>query len=106
MLGICDITIRRYDFRHHAVSKALRNPNVSAEGAKAYFGWVNPKMFERYGHMNRKTLDIVAAAMSSEKPVPPVKPRPKRKATVVEMVPRRVVGRNDQLCLPAPKESP
>ena len=68
LLGIADIKIRCYDFRHHAVSKALRNPDVSPEGAKAYFGWVNPRMFERYGHMNRKTLDVVAAAMS-KKPV-------------------------------------
>lgn len=68
LLGISDIKIRCYDFRHHAVSKALRNPDVSPEGAKAYFGWINPKMFERYGHMNRKTLDVVAAAMS-KKPV-------------------------------------
>lgn len=67
LLSISNVTIRRYDFRHHAVSKALRNPDVSAEGAKAYFGWVNPKMFERYGHMNRKTLDVVAAAMSAPK---------------------------------------
>lgn len=68
LLSISGITIRCYDFRHHAVSKALRNPDVSPEGAKAYFGWINPKMFERYGHMNRKTLDVVAAAMS-RKPV-------------------------------------
>jgi integrase len=71
LLGIADIQIRRYDFRHHAVSKALRNPDVSPEGAKAYFGWINPKMFATYGHMNRKTLDVVAAAMSGKKPVQP-----------------------------------
>lgn len=70
LLGIADIKIRRYDFRHHAVSKALRNPDVSAEGAKAYFGWVNPKMFAKYGHMDRKTLDVVAAAMSTPKKLP------------------------------------
>lgn len=70
LLSISGIEIRRYDFRHHAVSKALRNPDVSPEGAKAYFGWVNPKMFERYGHMNRKTLDVVAAAMSTPKKKP------------------------------------
>jgi integrase len=67
LLGIADIKIRRYDFRHHAISKALRNPDVSPEGAKAYFGWVSPRMFQRYGHMNRKTLDVVAAAMSTPK---------------------------------------
>lgn len=73
LLSISGVETRFYNFRHHAVSKALRNPNVSREGAIAYFGWVNPAMFQRYGHMDRKTLDVVAAAMSTtKKPSQPV----------------------------------
>src|SRR5205807_1497302 len=50
LLAMADIRIRRYDLRHHAVSIALGNPRVSHQGARAYFGWISDKMFQRYGH--------------------------------------------------------
>lgn len=63
LLGIADVRMRRYDFRHHAISRALDNPKVSIEGAKAYFGWISPRMIRKYYHGNVATLRVVAAAM-------------------------------------------
>jgi len=34
LLAIAEIKVRRYDFRHHAVSRALSNPIVPLEAAK------------------------------------------------------------------------
>jgi len=52
LLGIAEIRVRRYDFRHHAVSKALTNPLVSLEGARKHFGWIDPRMIDHYYHAN------------------------------------------------------
>jgi hypothetical protein len=34
LLAIAEVKVRRYDFRHHAVSRALSNPQVSPRGRK------------------------------------------------------------------------
>jgi integrase len=65
LLGMADVKIRPYDFRHHAVSMALSNTKVTPEGAKAYFGWISPKMFRRYGHQELAALRVVAAAIGT-----------------------------------------
>jgi integrase len=68
LLGMAEVKVRPYDFRHHAVSVALANKQVTREGAKAYFGWISEKMFRRYGHQELAALKVVAAAMD-RKPV-------------------------------------
>jgi integrase len=105
LLALAEVKVRRYDFRHHAVSVALSNPNVSLEAARAYFGWTSPKMVERYSHQNQASMRVVAAALD-RKSQAPAKPKSKQKATVVEIVPRRVVAlvRENRLCLPASSE--
>jgi integrase len=105
LLSISDIKIRSYDFRHHAVSVALSNPSVPLEAARAYFGWMSPKMVQRYYHVNQAAMRVVAAALD-RKPQAPAKPKSKRKATVVEIVPRQVITaeRKARLCLPASSE--
>ncbi len=60
--------MRRYDFGHHAVSKALGNPLVSIEGARKHFGWIDPRMIEHYYHANLATLHVVAAAIEKKAP--------------------------------------
>jgi integrase len=68
LLGFAGIECRPYDFRHHAVSLAISNPQVTREGAKDYFGWIPDRMFRRYGHQELAALKVVAAAMD-KKPV-------------------------------------
>jgi integrase len=63
LLGVAEIEIRPYDFRHHAVSRALSDPRVSLEAAKAYFGWISRKMIARYYHADGTALKTVAAAI-------------------------------------------
>jgi integrase len=109
LLAIAEVKVRRYDFRHHAVSRALSNPLVSMEAARSYFGWMSPKMVQRYYHANQAAMRVVAAALD-EKPAEPARqPKSKRKATVVEIVTRPAIatGRSDRLCLPpSPEEEP
>jgi integrase len=101
LLSISDIKIRRYDFRHHAVSVALSNPSVPLEAARAYFGWMSPKMVQRYYHVNQAAMRVVAAALD-KKPDPPKTAKPKRKAPVVEIVTRPAMAtRYTTLFLPA-----
>ncbi len=66
LLAIAEIKVRRYDFRHHAVSRALSNPLVPLEAAKSYFGWMSPKMVQRYYHANQAAMRVVAAALVRE----------------------------------------
>ena len=70
LLGMAEIKIRPYDFRHHAVSVAISNKEVTREGAKAYFGWISDKMFRRYGHQELAALKVVAASMDKKPPQP------------------------------------
>lgn len=77
LLGMAEVRIRPYDFRHHAVSVALADRKVTREGAKAYFGWISEKMFRRYGHQELAALKVVAAAMD-KKPVQSVEDFRKR----------------------------
>jgi integrase len=62
-LDLAEIEIRPYDLRHHAVSRWLQDPRVSLEAAKAYYGWVSPKMIQRYYHADIAALKSVAAAI-------------------------------------------
>ena len=108
LLAIADVKVRRYDFRHHAVSRALSNPSVSMEAARVYFGWMSPKMVQRYYHVNQAAMRVVAAALD-EKPADPAKqPKSRRKATVVEILPRPAIAaaRRTHLCLPSAEEEP
>jgi integrase len=66
LLGMADVKVRPYDFRHHAVSVAISNKRVTREGAKAYFGWISERMFRRYGHQELAALKVVAAAMDKK----------------------------------------
>jgi hypothetical protein len=65
LLAICDTNFRRYDLRHHAISKALSDPRVSLAAARMQFGHVDDKMQKRYYHGNLETLKIVAARHSA-----------------------------------------
>lgn len=106
LLAIAEVKVRRYDFRHHAVSRALSNPQVSMEAARSYFGWMSPKMVQRYYHVNQAAMRVVATALD-EKPAEPAKQtRSRRKATVVEIVTRRrtVSTGGNRLCLPLSSE--
>jgi integrase len=102
LLAIAEVNVRRYDFRHHAVSVALGNPNVPLEAARAYFGWMSPKMVQRYYHANQAAMRVVAAALDEKPPEPRKQPKTRRKATVVEIVTRPTIatGRSNRLCLP------
>lgn len=93
LLAIAEVEVRRYDFRHHAVSVALSNPQVSLEAARAYFGWTSPKMVARYSHQNQASMRVVAAALDHTAVMPPAKKqKSKRKATVVEIVTRPAIA--------------
>jgi hypothetical protein len=63
LLAVAENEIRPYDLRHHAVSRSLQDPRVSLEAAKAYYGWVSPKMINRYYHSDVAALKAVAAAI-------------------------------------------
>ena len=106
LLAIAEVKVRRYDFRHHAVSRALSNPLVSMEAARSYFGWMSPKMVQRYYHANQAAMRVVAAALDEKPPDPAKQSKAKRKATVVEIVtrPAIVAGRSTRLCLPPSPE--
>ncbi len=106
LLAIAEVKVRRYDFRHHAVSRALSNPLVSMEAARSYFGWMSPKMVQRYYHANQAAMRVVAAALDEKPPEPTNQPKSRRKATVVEIIPRPAIaaGRDTRLCLPASSE--
>jgi integrase len=104
LLAIAKVKVRAYDFRHHAVSRALSNPSVPMEAAKAYFGWMSPKMIQRYYHVNQASMRVVAAALDPPKPVPeqPKTAKTKRKATVVEIISRPAMAQTPtRLFLPA-----
>jgi integrase len=104
LLAIAEIKLRRYDFRHHAVSRALSNPLVPLEAAKSYFGWMSPKIVQRYCHVNQAAMRAVAAALD-EKPSEPTKPtKSGRKATVVEIQTNAIAARSNRLCLPSSPE--
>jgi integrase len=104
LLAIADVKVRRYDFRHHAVSRALSNPLVPLEAAKAYFGWMSPKMIGRYYHANQAAMRVVAAALD-EKPGEPAKAKSRRKETVVEIETHAIAAaRSNRLCLPPSPE--
>jgi integrase len=104
LLAIAEIKVRRYDFRHHAVSRALSNPLVPLEAARAYFGWMSPKMIGRYYHVNQAAMRVVAAALD-EQPPEPTKAKSKRKATVVEIHTHAIAAPGNRLCLlPSPEE--
>jgi integrase len=109
LLAIAEVKVRRYDFRHHAVSRALSNPLVPLEAARSYFGWMSPKMIGRYYHVNQAAMRVVAAALDEKPPEPTKQPKSKQKATVVEIVRRPAIaaGRSNRLCLPpSPQEEP
>jgi integrase len=108
LLAIAEVKVRRYDFRHHAVSRALSNPLVSMEAARSYFGWMSPKMVQRYYHANQAAMRVVAAALDEKPPEPANQRRSKRKATVVEIIPRPAITAvsRTRLCLPSAEEEP
>jgi integrase len=54
MSAACGIRIRRYDFRHHAITRLLENPDVSEETVEAIAGHVSHKMKKRYSHIRMK----------------------------------------------------
>jgi integrase len=58
-----------HSFRHHAVSRALSNPEVPLQGAVRHFGWINPKMVNRYYHESVKESSIVARAIEARRSV-------------------------------------
>lgn len=63
LLALCDTKFRRYDLRHHAISKALSNPKVSLAAASLHFGQISSHMKKRYYHGDWETLKVVAAAI-------------------------------------------
>lgn len=60
---------RPNDFRHDAVSRALKNPKVSTQMAVSHFGWISPKMIQRYYHAAQTESRIVAEAIEIRKSV-------------------------------------
>lgn len=63
LLAVADIKCRPNDMRHHAMSKALRNPKVTPAMAREQFGHVNYKMQRRYYHGSLENLIAVARAI-------------------------------------------
>jgi integrase len=61
------------DFRHDAVSVALSDSSVPLQAAVRHFGWVSPKMVQKYYHESQKESQIVAAAIEARKDAKPVK---------------------------------
>jgi len=60
-------------FRHDAVSKALSNSKVPLQAAVRHFGWISPKMVQKYYHESQKESQLVAAAIEARKEAEPVK---------------------------------
>lgn len=54
MCAACEIKIRRYDFRHTAITNLLQNPEVSEETVEAIAGHISHKMKKRYSHIRMK----------------------------------------------------
>lgn len=52
--------LRRYDFRHHAITVMLENPHISEQTIEDMAGHVSKQMKERYSHI-RKTAKKAAA---------------------------------------------
>jgi integrase len=74
--GICaasGIEFRQYDFRHTAISRLLRNPQVSLETARKISGHVSVRMMRHYFHGDLG--DMKQAVDALRKPgVPPAPP--------------------------------
>jgi integrase len=104
LLAIAEVKVRCYDFRHHAVSRALSNPLVPLETAKSYFGWISPKMVRRYYHANQAAMRVVAAVLDEKPPEPTKSTKSGRKATVVEIQTNAIAARSNRLCLPPSSE--
>lgn len=64
--SLCETQFRRYDLRHHAISKALSSPKVSLAAAELHFGHISARMKKRYYHGNIETLKVVAAAIAAK----------------------------------------
>ncbi len=69
LLEVAGIKCRPNDMRHHAMSKALRNPKVTIPMAREQFGHVDGKMQRRYYHGNLENLIAVARALDEKRPV-------------------------------------
>lgn len=66
LLAVSGIKMRAYDFRHHAVTKLLENPEVSEQTAVAMAGWISPRMKRRYSHTRMVALAVAAAALDGQ----------------------------------------
>lgn len=73
LLKIAGIKFRRYDLRHHAVSKALSDGRISIPMATLQFGHIAQKMIRKYYHGDLETLDVVARALAGLKDADPGK---------------------------------
>lgn len=60
------IKFRFYDHRHTAVSKGLRNPKASVQMNVDHFGWISPKMIQKYYHGNSDNRRVMAAALDAQ----------------------------------------
>jgi integrase len=67
LLSLCETQFRRYDLRHHAISKALGNPKVSITSAELHFGHITQRMKNRYYHGDLDTLKVVAEAIAAKR---------------------------------------
>jgi integrase len=73
LMGACQITCRPYDFRHHAITRLLENPDVSEKTAEAIAGHISSKTKERYAHIRIQVRrDAVKALERIRKPTLPV----------------------------------
>jgi len=83
LMGACEIKCRPYDFRHHAITRLLENPDVSEKTAEAIAGHISPKMKERYAHIRMQVRwEAVKALERIRKPVQAVENSQSRKRRI------------------------
>lgn len=60
------VTMRRYDGRHTAFSKAAADSTISDRDLILHFGWNDMRMFRVYRHVNNTQLKHVASAIEKK----------------------------------------
>ena len=63
--------LRRYDLRHHAITRLAENPAVSERTLMALAGHVSHKMLERYSHIRLEAKRAAVEALAGAAPARP-----------------------------------
>jgi integrase len=62
--------LRRYDLRHHSMTRLLENPDVSEQTIEDIAGHISHKMKQRYSHIRMQAKRDALTALSSRRATP------------------------------------